>query len=168
MQHIKFGVLLLSGLFVVLLCISMLFPNHVMTSRGVKLKADKNLVIKEITNLSTWKDWNGLLYNAKDIKSNDSILSWEAANGAKNSVKITSKTDMGMTANFTIGNNRAINGGFSIEKRNPAEDSIQVVWYLVEELKWYPWEKFYGMMAADLKSPLMMESLEKFKQSHGY
>ena len=69
---------------------------------------------------------------------------------------------------MVIGNNRTINGGFSVEKRNPAEDSIQIVWYLVEELKWYPWEKFYGMMAADLKSPLMMQSLEKFKQSHGY
>ena len=168
MQHIKFGVLLLGGLFLVLLCISMLFPNHVMTSRGVKLKADKNLVIKEIADLSTWKDWNGLLYNAKNINNNDSILSWEAANGAKNSVKITSKSDLGITTDLVIGNNRPINGGFSIEKRNPAEDSIQIVWYLVEELKWYPWEKFYGMMAADLKTPLMMQSLEKFKQSHGY
>jgi len=168
MQHIKFGVLLLSGLFLVLLCISMLFPNHVMTSRGVKLKADKSVVINEIADLSTWKDWNGLLFNAKNINSNDSILSWEAANGAKNSVKITSKSDLGITTDLVIGNNRPINGGFSIEKRNPAEDSIQIVWYLVEELKWYPWEKFYGMMAADLKSPLMMQSLEKFKQSHGY
>lgn len=168
MQHLKFGVLLLSGLFLVLLCISMLFPNHVMTSRGVKLKADKNEVVKEISDLSTWKDWNGLLYNAKDIKSNDSILSWEAANGAKNSIKITSISDIGITTDLVIGNNRTINGGFSIEKRNPAEDSIQIVWYLVEELKWYPWEKFYGMMAADLKTPLMMESLEKFKSVHGY
>jgi len=168
MQHIKFGVLLLSGLFLVLLCISMLFPNHVMTSRGVKLKADKSVVINEIADLSTWKDWNGLLYNAKNINSKDSILSWEAANGAKNSVKITSKSDLGISTDLIIGNNRTINGGFSIEKRNPAEDSIQIVWYLVEELKWYPWEKFYGMMAADLKTPLMMQSLEKFKQSHGY
>lgn len=165
MQQLKFLVLLLSGLFAVLLCISLLFPNHIMISRGVKLSADKGKVIAAIADLSTWKDWNGLLAGAKDITVKDSVLRWEGANGAQNSVKITGINDIGVTADFTIGNSRLINGGFSVEKRDPAEDSIQVVWFLVEELKWYPWEKFYGMMAADLKAPLMLESVEKFKQN---
>ncbi len=42
-------------------------------------------------------------------------------------------------------------------------DSVQVVWFLIEDLKWYPWEKFYGMMAADMKGPLMQESLDRLK-----
>lgn len=165
MQQLKFLVLLLSGLFAVLLCISLLFPNHIMISRGVKLSADKNKVITAIADLSTWKDWNGLLAGAKDITVKDSVLRWEGANGTQNSVKITGINDKGVTADFIIGNSRLVNGGFSVEKRDPAEDSIQVVWFLVEELKWYPWEKFYGMMAADLKAPLMLESVEKFKQN---
>lgn len=168
MKHIKFLVLLLSGLFAVLLCISLLFPNHIMISRGVKLSANTNEVITTIADLSSWKDWNGLLAGAKDITVKDSVLHWDAANGSHNSVTITGINDKGVTADFVIGSSRLINGGFSVEKRNPAEDSIQIVWFLVEELKWYPWEKFYGMMAADLKTPLMMQSLEKFKSDHGY
>lgn len=168
MKHFKFLVVLLSGLFAVLLCISFLFPNHIMISRGVKLSANTNQVITALADLSTWKDWNGLLSGAKDITVKDSVLRWEGANGRKSSVKITGINDKGVTADFMIGNSRIINGGFSVEKRNPAEDSIQVVWFLVEELKWYPWEKFYGMMAADLKAPLMLQSVEQFKQIHGY
>jgi hypothetical protein len=39
-----------------------------------------------------------------------------------------------------------------------------VVWYIIEDLKWYPWEIFYGMMAADMKGPLMQKSLDDLKQ----
>ena len=64
---------------------------------------------------------------------------------------------------LTLNQGRPFISGFSVEKRNPSEDSVQVVWYIVEELKWYPWEKFYGMMAADMKGPLMDASLQLLK-----
>jgi hypothetical protein len=38
-----------------------------------------------------------------------------------------------------------------------------VVWFIIEKMKWYPWEKFYGMMAAEMKGPLMQSSLERLK-----
>jgi hypothetical protein len=42
-----------------------------------------------------------------------------------------------------------------------------VVWYIIENLKWYPWEKFYGMMASDMKGPLMQESLRRLNDVAG-
>ncbi len=33
----------------------------------------------------------------------------------------------------------------------------------IEDLKWYPWEKFYGIMAGDMKGPLLQGSLDRLR-----
>jgi hypothetical protein len=66
-----------------------------------------------------------------------------------------------VSTSISLNRSKYFNSGFSIEKRS--SDSVQVVWYIIEDLKWYPWEKFYGMMAADMKGPLMQESLDRLK-----
>ena len=52
--------------------------------------------------------------------------------------------------------------GFAVQQNGT--DSVQVVWYVIEDLKWYPWEKFYGIMAGDMKGPLLQGSLDKLKE----
>jgi tetratricopeptide (TPR) repeat protein len=69
--------------------------------------------------------------------------------------------EKGIVTTMTLGNNRPIESGFSVEKRQA--DSVQVVWFIIEKLKWYPWEKFYGMVAADMKGPVMDSSLQLLK-----
>jgi hypothetical protein len=70
--------------------------------------------------------------------------------------------DKGVSTTLSFNQGRPFISGFSVEKREQS-DSTQVVWYIIEELKWYPWEKFYGMMAADMKGPLMEASLALLK-----
>ena len=71
---------------------------------------------------------------------------------------------MGLSTEISLHGGEPFNSGFSIEKRDPSMDSVQVVWFIVEELKWYPWEKFYGIMAEDVKGPLMQQSLDRLKK----
>jgi L-rhamnose isomerase len=76
-------------------------------------------------------------------------------------VKIEGIEANGVSTPIMLGDNREIRSGFSVEKREA--DSVQVVWYIIEDLKWYPWEKFYGMMAEKMKGPLMQQSLDDLK-----
>lgn len=150
-----------SGLVVVMLIFSLILPGEVMTSKWVKVPQHKDSVIRVISDLGTWQQWNGLLSEAEDVIFDDSTLTWKYPNGNENSIKLGAVQENGMEAFISLNKGRPINSGFSVEKREA--DSVQVVWYIIEDLRWYPWEKFYGMMAADMKGPLMQQSLDQLK-----
>ena len=164
MRLLKPVILGLTGLSVVILLISSLLPNHVMTSKWVRVHASKDSILDEVRNLKGWKDWNGLLMGASNVQVSDSTMSWTSAGSDKiNTVTIKGSSSMGLSTEISLHEGKPFNSGFSIEKRDPSMDSVQVVWFIVEELKWYPWEKFYGIMAEDVKGPLMQQSLDRLK-----
>ncbi|MFZ9300992.1 MAG: hypothetical protein ACO23V_08450 [Chitinophagaceae bacterium] len=158
---IKPLLLVLVGLCMVMLAVSLFMPNQVMTSKWVIMAGQKDSIIQEIADLHHWKEWNGLLKNAENITYSDSMISWSSANGRQNKIKLESISKNGLSTPISIADRDFMKSGFSIEKRSV--DSVQVVWFLIEDLKWYPWEKFYGMMAAEMKGPLMQESLDRLK-----
>lgn len=153
----------LAGLFTVMLGFSLLLPDHVMTSKWVRVAQPKDSVIGVVQDLGDWPSWNLLLQDAKDVSLKDSTLSWTSAKGTHNTIRIDTVNEKGLSTTLTLNESRPFISGFAIEKRDPSVDSVQVVWYIIEELKWYPWEKFYGIMAADMKGPLMQASLERLK-----
>jgi hypothetical protein len=152
----------LSGLIIVMLGFSLILPGRVMTSKWVQVAQDKDSVIRVISDLNTWKDWNGLLSGAEHAEVMDSLLIWRSPNGNENTVKLESVQSNGVSTPISLNRGSYIKSGFSVEKRTA--DSVQVVWFIIEDLKWYPWEKFYGMMAADMKGPLMQQSLDDLKE----
>jgi hypothetical protein len=151
----------MTGLILVMLAFSVILPSQVMTSKWVRVAQEKDEVIRVLSDLHTWKEWNSLLTGAEGIKVYDTLLIWRTPNGQENSIKLESVEANGVSTPVSLNQGKYINSGFSVEKR--AADSVQVVWYIIEELKWYPWEKFYGMMAADMKGPLMQQSLDQLK-----
>jgi hypothetical protein len=160
----------ISGLFLVLLAITSLMPSRVMTSRWVMMAEQPEVIIERVGNLSGWTEWNLLLQGATEVRveavadtGGGQILTWRDARGLSNRVEIVGQEEKGIVTRMTLGNNRPIESGFSIERRRT--DSTQVVWYIMEDLRWYPWEKFYGMMAEKMKAPLMEASLERLKES---
>ena len=169
MRFIKPLLIGLTGLSLVMIAISSLLPGEVMTSKWVMVHGETAPVLAEIRDLRKWPEWNGLLNGVKDLNVNmkplptdtGSKVGWTDYRGGKNTLVVTENNEKGMVTTMSIGGGRPIESGFSVEKRQA--DSVQVVWFIIEKLKWYPWEKFYGMMAGDMKGPLMQESLDKLK-----
>jgi hypothetical protein len=161
-RWIKPVIIGLAGLFIVMLGFSLVLPDHVMTSKWVMVKADQQTIIQEIKNLENWKSWNLLLKDAQNVQVSDSTLNWTSLNGRGSHLRVDTVNDKGVSTTLSFNQGRPFISGFSVEKREKS-DSTQVVWYIIEELKWYPWEKFYGMMAADMKGPLMEASLALLK-----
>lgn len=168
MKFIKPLVIGLIGLSAVLLGISALLPSQVMTSRWVRVYGDPEAPLQQVKDLQNWSSWNLLLKDARNMEiqpldsAGGGAIRWVDARGGKNHLTVTGHSRQGMVTQIVLGDNRPFESGFSIEKRH--QDSTQIVWYIMEKLKWYPWEKFYGMMAEDMKAPLMQESLDQLKQ----
>jgi hypothetical protein len=170
MRLIKPLLIGIAGLFLVLLAITSLMPSRVMTSRWVMMAEQPEDILARVENLEGWKDWNLLMQGATGIRveaTGDTgarqVLTWLDARGRTNRVEVLGQGDKGMVTRMTLGENRPIESGFSIERRRT--DSTQVVWYIMEDLRWYPWEKFYGMMAEKMKAPLMEASLQRLKDN---
>jgi hypothetical protein len=167
MRLLKPFLITLLGLSLVLLAVSALLPGRVMTSRWVMVHAGKDTVLQAIRDISSWPEWN-LLMNGADgpepartsYAAGDRV-SWKSVNGTKQVMTIDDMNGNGLATTLQLGDERPFRSGFSVEKRQA--DSVQVVWFLIEELKWYPWEKVYGMMASDIKGPLMQKSLDRLK-----
>lgn len=166
MRLLKPFLITLTGLALVLLAVSALLPSRVMTTRWVMVHADKDTVVRGVHDVAGWPEWNLLMENSSPepiytgYSAGDSIR-WKQPNGVEGRMAIEDWNDKGFSSTLVMGDQRPLHSGFSVEKRQA--DSVQVVWYLIEELKWYPWEKVYGMMASDLKGPLMQKSLDHLK-----
>jgi hypothetical protein len=158
-----------TGLSLVLIAISSLLPGKVMTSKWVMVHGEAAPILTEIRDLQKWPEWNGLLTGVSNFSvhlkqghtDTGSTISWTDQRGGKNSLIVTENNDKGLVTKMYMEKSQPFESGFSVEKRQA--DSVQVVWFIIEKLKWYPWEKFYGMMAGDMKGPLMQQSLDKLK-----
>jgi len=153
----------------IMLTFSALFPSEVMTSKWIMVAGQQKNVATSLYDLNKWQEWNDLLVGKTDItvEQKDSTLhpddkiSWTSNNGNKSSIVITSIQHDGISLDITKPGDLPIQSGFSLTQR---KDSVQVVWFIIEHLRWYPWEKVYGMMASDMKGPALQHSLEMFKQ----
>ena len=148
---------------------SSFFPSEVMTSKWVMIAGQKKDIQKKLEDLSDWQQWNLLLTSASQVsisKSNDRLkvgdkINWISTAKSQNEILITEKSNDGLAMDIKINGDDLIHSGFSLAQR---KDSVQVVWFIVEKLDWYPWEKIYGMMASDMKGPAIQQSLDIFKK----
>ncbi len=165
----KTALFILSLLFMLMAIFSSFFPDEVMTSKWVMIAGQKEIVQKKLEDLDTWESWNLLLKSASPVtisKLKDTLtagdkINWNNNAGSQNEILFTEKTVDGIAMEIKLVGEKPIHSGFSIAQR---KDSVQVVWFIVEKLAWYPWEKVYGMMASDIKGPALQQSLDNLKK----
>ena len=153
----------------VMVFLSMLFPSEVVTSKWIMIGAQKKEVLAKLNNLDDWAAWNDILMQQENIKTykKDSTLNkgdsitWGQSQQAFNIIRFDSIRIDGLDMDIQMGGDQPVHSGitFSVQK-----DSVLMSWYIIEKLKWYPWEKIYGMMAADMKGPALQHSLSVFKE----
>jgi hypothetical protein len=157
------------GLSLVMIAISSLLPNQVMNSRGVMIDSELHSILQAVKDLDTWSNWNVLLQSASQIEVNKtgeragigSRIKWTTSEGKIHRITVTEYNEKGIVTEMQLDGQRPLTSGFSVEKRRT--DSVQVVWFIIEKLKWYPWEKFYGIMTGGMKGPYMEQSLQQLK-----
>lgn len=162
MRLIKGFILAIAGLFIMITLVSLLIPSRVMVTRGVEVNATASKVFAEINNLRNWQHWHPVFKNdsSKVIFSNSSC-EWET-NGRKNKFLITADSGQQVTINLERVGENAVTNFISVL---PLQDSnrVQVEWRAVTKLKWYPWEKFYGIFIERFSGPGYEDALKGLK-----
>ena len=169
MRLFKAFIIGLTGLFIFVTLISLLIPSRIRVTKAVAIHADAGKVFTQISDLQNWKNWQPVfkrdsasIVYGKDSAGNVNSIEWESK-GKKNKFLITSKKDNAITASLLReGESEVLN---TITILPVAEQSeVQVEWNALIKLKWYPWEKFYGIFIEKVTGQGYEDALNGLKQ----
>ena len=139
-----------------------------MITKAVVIDARADKVFTEISNLQNWKHWQPVFIrdsaNIKfdtDANGISNSCTWES-NGKKNKMLITGKRDNVIAATLISNGETDVLNTISVL---PLADSnqVQAEWNVLIKLKWYPWEKFYGLFIEKISGQGYEDALNSLK-----
>jgi hypothetical protein len=144
MRIIKLGIisLIFFGLF--LTGLSLFFPSHVRISRATDIQAPKDSVIASLKDLRKWHSW------------------YPGTDSSKGEVHFISGTDSTVIFETNIAGRKKATVGWNIYPGN-TPNTFTVQWYMDFHLRWYPWEKFSGLLLEKRYGPMMEQGLTQLK-----
>lgn len=168
MKAIKGILFVLTGLFVFITVLSLLMPSRVMMVRTQVIRAPQDSVFTQLKDLRNWTRWHPV-FQQKDIKQvygnvssgKGAEVRWQS-NSLENTLHITE--DSAYTVQATLdrpGEPTTVYLIRVIPMNNPSE--VEVEWKSVLHLKWYPWEKFSGMLIDKVTGPGYEEALRRLR-----
>jgi len=169
MRLFKGFIIALTGLFVFVTLLSLFIPSKVIVTKAVVINANTEKVFTEISDLQNWKHWQPVFKkDAAQIKfdTDSSGVSdsceWESK-GKKNKLRITGRKDNVVTATLLRDGGNDI---FNTLRVLPLQNSnqVQAEWIVMIKLKWYPWEKFYGIFIEKISGEGYEEALNSLKE----
>ena len=172
MRLFKGFIIVLSGLFIFSTILSLIIPSKVIITKSVVIHAGAEKVFAEISNLQNWKHWQPVFKadsaNIKFDTGPDGISNscvWESK-GKKNKLTITSQKELVVTASLSREGENEI---FNTIRVLPLPDSnqVQAEWIVLIRLKWYPWEKFYGIFIEKISGQGYEDALNGLKEYAG-
>jgi hypothetical protein len=169
MRLIKAFLTGVAGLFIVITLLSLLIPSKVKVSRTALINNTSTAkIIAQIADLYNWKNWHPVFKNT-DTKINitpeagSDNTSAEIIYGGKSAKLLITSADSN-SVKFTLqstGENEIQNE--ILVSSIPDQSNVQVEWRAINKLKWYPWEKFYGIFIDKLTGPGYDDALKGLK-----
>lgn len=145
MKIIKLGLISIVAFSLLITFISFFFPSRVRISKATDIHAGREAVLLQLKDTMAWKNW------------------YPGADSADILPVITEQTDSSVTANSLLQNGRRGITGWNIyESGIPGMVTVQ--WYMDFRLRWYPWEKFSGLLFEKRYGPVMEKGLENLKK----
>ena len=146
------------SLFIIITLLSLLIPSNVKVSRTVLINnTTAGAVYSQTATISNWKNWHPLFKSdsTKIYISNvpKGKKSFTVEYNNKHAEIIFSSTDSN-AVKFIVsspGENDIQNE--IIITPVPSQPNVQVEWIAYNKLKWYPWEKLYGIFIDKLTGP---------------
>lgn len=158
MKLIKLGLISFLVLGTIVTSIGLLFPSTVLVSRAVDINASVVKVRPIVADMHQWPLW---IEGMKD--SSVKINSATRAQFGNTSVTIIAVTDSTMEARW-----KGADGVEQISTMRmigkPEANTAIVQWQFVQQIGWYPWERFGSMMNDKIMGTQMEKHLQQLKQ----
>ena len=168
MRLFKGFFIVLAGLFIFITILSLFIPSKLMVTRAVVINAKADKVFNEVSDLRNWKHWQPVFIRDSanirfDVDANGASNSctWESK-GKENKMLITGKQNNAIAAILVRKGENDVLNTISIL---PLADSnqVQAEWNVLIKLKWYPWQKFYGLFIEKLSGQGYEDALNSLK-----
>ena len=148
MRFIKLGIISIIVFSLLITFISLFFPSRVRISRAIDINNDRNTVMLQLRDTAKWRDW------------------YPGADSALVLPVVTAVTDSSVSAEtFRENGRKGMTGWIVYEASLP--HSVTVQWFMDFRLRWYPWEKFSGLLLEKRYGPVMESGLERMKELAG-
>jgi len=162
MRIIKLGLISAVFLFLVVTAISLLLPSTVNISRAIDVNAPFDTVYTNLNDLSNWKKWIAGYDSTNTTISQPSTGKGAVINMNRSKVTILASDTNKVETLWTTGS-KSLKGDFNIiRQQNSSITTVQ--WHFIQQVKWYPWEKFASIVSDKVMSPLMEKSLDNLKK----
>lgn len=160
MKFIKLGIISLIVFALMITFISFLFPSRIRISKAIDINVSRDTAMAQIADPLNWKKWYpgadtvDYLYVEGKIKG--------IGTGEMQALMLDSKTDSSVLAvNVGPRSGRGEQGWNVYNSSLP--NTVTVQWYMDIHLKWYPWEKFSGLLMEKRYGPILEKGLENLK-----
>ncbi|MBI5856658.1 MAG: hypothetical protein HZB42_03325 [Sphingobacteriales bacterium] len=161
MRIIKLGLISIVAFAVLITGISLFFPSHVRISKAIDILTEKDSVMSLVGDVRNWKKWYPGADTAFYIAEKGKIKG--IATGEGQGLIITSFTDSSVNAMNTGAKSKRGETGWNIFSGS-VPNTITIQWFRDFHLRWYPWEKFSGLLLEKRYGPLMEKGLENLKK----
>lgn len=144
MKFLKLGIISLVAFAILITLFSLFFPSRVRISKAIDIHAGREIVLAQLQDTTNWKNW------------------YPGADSATVLPVINAITDSTVTATtITNTGRKGITGWNVMNTSYPGTVTVQ--WYMDFRLRWYPWEKFSGLLFEKRYGPVMEKGLENLK-----
>lgn len=160
----------LIGLFVFSTLFSLLIPSKIRVSRSVVINdTSRDSVWNRLTPLSRWTSWHPYFKNDSvrvDFSESpaDSLVAGLTVQGTRRVMSLMAQSDTSLQFQLLVPGDKPIMIWLGVHQV-PDSKMVQVDWNAVHQLRWYPWEKFYGIFIDQLTGPSYEEALQHLKAS---
>lgn len=159
MKLIKLGLISLIVIGIIITLMGLLFPSTVLVSRAVDIKAPIDSIQNRISSMNQWTLW---IAGMKDPSVK--IISDTDAQLDKTKVRINLVSDSSVLSTWTSQNGQQQFSTIRIIG-NGSQDYVVVQWQFVQQLGWYPWDRFGSMMNDKIMGTMMEQNLQSLKKS---
>ncbi|MFZ9386999.1 MAG: hypothetical protein ACO25B_03890 [Chitinophagaceae bacterium] len=137
---------LISAVFfsVLITLFSLLFPSRVRISKAIDITADRQAILAQLSDTGNWKYW------------------YPGADSARILPEIRKSTDSSVVAETRLEKGKKGVTGWNLYE-TPQPRTLTLQWFMDFHLRWYPWEKFSGLLLEKRYGPLMEKGLENLK-----
>lgn len=170
MRLIKMFSIVLVGMFAVITIIGLLIPSSAKVSRGIIVNADSSNVYKELSDVKNWNQWlpwitadsGAVVQTSAVTNAPGAYFKWKGVKlNSAGTLTIQSIKPNEILLLHEIKDMNTSEGGLRI--RSISNNTTEVLWYMEYKLKWYPWERFFGIFIDKIIGSAFEQGLEQFR-----
>ncbi len=165
MRYFKMALISFVVFFSMFTVIGLLFPSHINSANAVIIHQKKQTVLKELQVSGSWINWYpffqpGISEHIDHVDKDSTVF----YNDKKELLLYNKKADSNSVSFYVRNNARVVEHDITVLDISGDSTQVQVVWKETEKLKWYPWERFRGLVLEKAKKEYLETVLNSFKQ----